>query len=159
MREGKNREIRNVLGALGLQVNRLIRVSYGPFQLGDLPSGAVEEVKTRALRDQIGERLAAVAGADFSGPLVEREVAEPRAPRVPRPSEERGEQHRASKGDGPRAARKGKPSGGGRPSPDQVRGRPFEGRPRRASQDDGERRNPSGKGRPHRRPDNNRRGR
>ena len=74
MREGKNREIRNVLGHLGLAVNRLIRVSYGPFQLGDLPDGAVEEVKTRALREQIGERIAAVAGADFSGPLVEREA-------------------------------------------------------------------------------------
>jgi 23S rRNA pseudouridine2605 synthase len=73
MREGKNREIRNVLGHLGLAVNRLIRVSYGPFQLGDLPDGAVEEVKTRALREQLGERIAAVAGADFSGPLVERE--------------------------------------------------------------------------------------
>src|SRR4051794_13949021 len=46
MREGKNREIRNVLGALGLKVNRLIRLSYGPFQLGELPAGAVEEVKT-----------------------------------------------------------------------------------------------------------------
>ena len=74
MREGKNREVRNVLGHLGLQVNRLIRVSYGPFQLGDLPDGAVEEVKTRALREQLGERIAAVAGADFSGPLVEREA-------------------------------------------------------------------------------------
>ena len=49
MREGKNREIRNVLRALGLQVNRLIRVSFGPFQLGELPDGAVEEVKTRTL--------------------------------------------------------------------------------------------------------------
>src|SRR4051812_22486890 len=75
MREGKNREIRNVLGHLGLAVNRLIRVSYGPFQLGDLPDGGVEEVKTRALREQLGERIAAVAGADFSGPLVEREEA------------------------------------------------------------------------------------
>ena len=74
MREGKNREIRNVLGHLGLAVNRLIRVSYGPFQLGELPDGAVEEVKTRALREQIGERIAAVAGADFSGPLVERDA-------------------------------------------------------------------------------------
>jgi len=73
MREGKNREIRNVLRALGLQVNRLIRVSYGPFQLADLPAGAVEEVPTRILRDQIGERLAAQAGADFSAPIVERE--------------------------------------------------------------------------------------
>ena len=59
----------------GLAVNRLIRVSYGPFQLGDLPDGAVEEIKTRALREQLGERIAALAGADFSGPLVERETA------------------------------------------------------------------------------------
>jgi 23S rRNA pseudouridine2605 synthase len=82
MREGKNREIRNVLGHLGLAVNRLIRVSYGPFQLGELPDGAVEEIKTRALREQLGERIAAIAGADFSGPLVERE-AEPMPRRRP----------------------------------------------------------------------------
>src|SRR5262252_7404307 len=68
MREGKNREIRNVLGALGLKVNRLIRLSYGPFQLGELAEGAVEEVKTRTLREQIGERLAAQAEADFTAP-------------------------------------------------------------------------------------------
>src|SRR6201999_3046592 len=72
MREGKNREIRNVLEHLGLKVNRLIRVSYGPFQLGELPDGAVEEVKTRALREQLGSRIAAAAGADFSAPLRER---------------------------------------------------------------------------------------
>ncbi len=83
MREGKNREIRNVLRALGLQVNRLIRVSFGPFQLGELPDGAVEEVKTRTLRDQLGPRLVALSGADFSSELVERE--EPRAPRSPKP--------------------------------------------------------------------------
>src|ERR1051326_3561906 len=100
MREGKNREIRNVLGALGLKVNRLIRLSYGPFQLGDLPTGAVEEVRTRALREQLGERLAAVAGADFSGPIVEREVEEePGAKPSHRHPEVRAQ--RASKGDGP----------------------------------------------------------
>jgi 23S rRNA pseudouridine2605 synthase len=69
MREGKNREIRNVLGHLGLKVNRLIRVSYGPFQLGELAAGAIEEVKTRVLREQVGERIARAAGADFSAPL------------------------------------------------------------------------------------------
>ncbi len=73
LREGKNREVRNVLGALGLVVNRLIRISYGPFQLGDLPEGEIEEVSTRILRDQIGEELSAAAGADYAGPLVERE--------------------------------------------------------------------------------------
>jgi 23S rRNA pseudouridine2605 synthase len=77
MREGKNREIRNVLGALELQVNRLIRVSFGPFQLGELADGAVQEVPTRTLRDQIGERLAALAGADFAGPLIVREAPAP----------------------------------------------------------------------------------
>jgi 23S rRNA pseudouridine2605 synthase len=71
IREGKNREVKNVLGHLGLSVNRLIRVSFGPFQLGELAVGAIEEVKTRTLREQLGARVAAQAGADFSGPRVE----------------------------------------------------------------------------------------
>ncbi|MDX8348066.1 pseudouridine synthase [Cognatiyoonia sp. IB215446] len=54
LREGKNREIRRVMGALGVTVNRLIRVSYGPFQLGGLKAGEVEEVKQRVVRDQLG---------------------------------------------------------------------------------------------------------
>jgi 23S rRNA pseudouridine2605 synthase len=69
MREGKNREVKNVLGHLGLAVNRLIRVSFGPFQLGDLPLGAVDEVRTRHLREQLGEKVIAAAGLDFSAPL------------------------------------------------------------------------------------------
>ena len=81
IREGKNREVKNVLGHLGLAVNRLIRVSFGPFRLGDLSEGAVEEVKTRTLRDQLGDRIAALAGADFSGPRIEREAAVASAPR------------------------------------------------------------------------------
>ncbi|MEX2520136.1 MAG: pseudouridine synthase [Paracoccaceae bacterium] len=54
LKEGRNREIRRALEAVGLVVNRLIRVSYGPFQLGDLAAGAVEEVKSKILRDQLG---------------------------------------------------------------------------------------------------------
>ena len=54
LREGKNREIRRVCAALGLRVNRLIRVSYGPFRLDDLPPGQVKEIPARFLRDQLG---------------------------------------------------------------------------------------------------------
>jgi 23S rRNA pseudouridine2605 synthase len=76
IREGKNREVRNVLGHLGLTVTRLIRVSFGPFQLGELREGEVEEVRTRVLREQLGERLAALSGADFSAPVIARPQAE-----------------------------------------------------------------------------------
>ncbi|WCK02583.1 pseudouridine synthase [Agrobacterium tumefaciens] len=74
LREGKNREIKNVLGALGLEVNRLIRISYGPFQLGDLPEGKVLEVRGRMLRDQLGPRLIEEAGANFDAPIYNTSV-------------------------------------------------------------------------------------
>jgi 23S rRNA pseudouridine2605 synthase len=54
IREGKNREIRRALAFIGLTVNRLIRVSYGPFQLNTLSTGEVEEVRSKILRDQLG---------------------------------------------------------------------------------------------------------
>ena len=54
LKEGKNREVRRVLQHLGLTVTRLIRVAYGPFQLGTLPKGAVEEVNAKVLREQLG---------------------------------------------------------------------------------------------------------
>ncbi len=76
LREGKNREIKNVLGALGLEVNRLIRISYGPFQLGDLPEGKVQEVRGRMLRDQLGPRLIEEAGANFEAPIYNSPVEE-----------------------------------------------------------------------------------
>ncbi len=53
LREGRNREVRRVMAHLGLQVSRLIRVAYGPFQLGLLPRGAVEEVPGKVLREQL----------------------------------------------------------------------------------------------------------
>jgi 23S rRNA pseudouridine2605 synthase len=72
IREGKNREVRILLGHLGLTVARLIRVSFGPFQLGELAEGAVEEIPTRVLREQLGERLVARSGVDFSTPVTPR---------------------------------------------------------------------------------------
>jgi 23S rRNA pseudouridine2605 synthase len=58
LREGKNREVKRLAEHLGLTVNRLIRISFGPFALSDLAEGAVEEVKRRVLADQLGARLA-----------------------------------------------------------------------------------------------------
>lgn len=56
--EGRNREIRRMVEAVGAQVNRLIRVSYGPFQLGGLKTGEVTEVTAKVLREQLGNRSA-----------------------------------------------------------------------------------------------------
>lgn len=55
LREGKNREVRRVMEHLGLRVNRLIRTSYGPFQLGKLKPGDVEEISEKVLREQVGQ--------------------------------------------------------------------------------------------------------
>src|SRR5712691_5988459 len=101
IREGKNREVKNVLGHLGLAVSRLIRVSFGPFQLGDLAEGAIEEVKTRVLREQLGERVIASAGADFSAAMAEWEAP----PALSRHSGARvpGSAHRAVRAQAPPA--------------------------------------------------------
>lgn len=72
IREGKNREVRKILTPLGLEVNRLIRVSFGPFQLLDLAPGAVDEVRRKALAEQIGVELARQLGLSES-PEARRE--------------------------------------------------------------------------------------
>ena len=72
IREGRNREVRNVLTHLGLQVNRLIRVEFGPFGLGALAAGGIEEVDTGNLRTQLGARIIGEAGCDFTSPIAER---------------------------------------------------------------------------------------
>jgi 23S rRNA pseudouridine2605 synthase len=81
IREGKNREVRNVMAHLGLEVNRLIRISYGPFQLGEIEEGKVDEVRTRVLRDQLGEKVIAQAGCEFDRPELREADDDDEAPR------------------------------------------------------------------------------
>jgi len=83
LREGKNREIRRVMAHLGLAVTRLIRTAYGPFTLGALPRGAVEEVSAKVLRDQLGlaapKRLRDLAKTLAAAPPAEEPKQPPRA--------------------------------------------------------------------------------
>jgi 23S rRNA pseudouridine2605 synthase len=85
LREGKNREVKRLLAHIGLGTNRLIRISYGPFQLGDLKPGEVREVRGKVLRDQLGQKLMQAANTDFEAPI--RQVSAPaKAPPAPHPS-------------------------------------------------------------------------
>jgi 23S rRNA pseudouridine2605 synthase len=75
LKEGKNREVRHVLKHLGLTVNRLIRVAYGPFQLGQLPAGAVREVPAKVVREQLGGGTPPQTGSSMA-----KKAAAPRKP-------------------------------------------------------------------------------
>ncbi len=79
IREGKNREVRQIMEHLGLTVNRLIRISFGPFMLGELEPGQVEEVKTAVLKDQLGPRLTRQLGVRREPMREERRLAPGRA--------------------------------------------------------------------------------
>ncbi len=132
IREGKNREVRNVLSHLGLQVNRLIRVAYGPFRLGELKDGAVVEVDTAEIREQLGADVIALAECDFTSPIAARpaEKAPHRDERGEnrvgegrdRPRDGRGTDHRGHDGRGPLRR--------SRSRSDEVEEKPA-GRPRR----------------------------
>jgi 23S rRNA pseudouridine2605 synthase len=69
IREGKNREVRNVVEHLGLKVNRLIRVAFGPFELGELERGEVSELPVDKIREALGDLAKDV---DLEGPVVDR---------------------------------------------------------------------------------------
>jgi 23S rRNA pseudouridine2605 synthase len=140
LNEGKNREVRKVLEALGLTVNRLIRLSYGPFQLGTLALGAVEEVGPRVIREQLGQYIAAEnlpQGARTepasSEPAAGRRDASAKSGKLTPTGEPRKPAYkpgwaRPAKRAGPPRPKRARPVGEGRPP-----GPPKPGGPRRRS--------------------------
>ena len=134
LREGKNREIRRAMDYVGLTVNRLLRISYGPFQLNDLKPGEVEEVKSRVLRDQLGLDKD-FAPADKPRPKVRRSgKPAPRGAKGPRPPVDDLDDFGSKRGRRPQ----GRPSGT-KPS------RPQGSRPARGPQGTGKPGGPRGK--------------
>ncbi len=128
--EGKNREVRRVLEALDLKVNRLIRLSYGPFSLGTLAPGEVEEVGPRVIREQLAEHITA-----GSMPLGDRPLYRGAAP---------------VESDGP-APRRGGKVDRRTPREDKAEGRRDDRSPRRG-EDERPRKGPGGRDFPPRRP-------
>ena len=123
--EGKNREVRRVLEHLGLKVNRLIRLAYGPFALGELLPGEVEEIAPRVLREQLAGLVAPESlpkGNRRPGPPARGAPAHV-APPVRAPSSPDRSAGRAARPQGPQASappprgRGGAPERGGKPGP------------------------------------------
>ncbi|HZZ63291.1 MAG TPA: pseudouridine synthase [Roseiarcus sp.] len=131
LREGKNREIKTVLEHLGLSVNRLIRISFGPFELGDLAEGEVAEAPTRVLRAQLGAKLTREAWADFDAPIFDRGSTGPNEEGGRRPPARREPQGHESQGrDAPERGRTGGPRNRGA---EPARRGALEARPLRAT--------------------------
>jgi 23S rRNA pseudouridine2605 synthase len=120
IREGKNREVRKVMESIGLKVSRLIRIAFGPFELGPIEECAAKEVDTPALRKALGPEIVKLAEADFDAPL---ETAEQHKPLGPAKAGTR-------KGPSTRQDRAGSSPSRGRTGRDDVR---------RPPRDDGER--------------------
>ncbi len=112
LREGKNREIRRAMNAVDLYVNRLIRTSYGPFRLGDLQPGEVEEIRPKVLRDQLGEDPVEAGTTTLKRAPRPTERSAPKPAGKPAPRATTGKGTSAAKGTGekialPRNARPG----------------------------------------------------
>ncbi|HEV8391411.1 MAG TPA: pseudouridine synthase [Dongiaceae bacterium] len=105
--EGKNREIRKICGHFGWPVSRLIRVAYGPFQLGHLERGDIEEVPAKVLREQLGEKkpvhkIAGQLKLKRTPAAAPKERATSGWPGADSPSAERGSKQRPAKRHPPR---------------------------------------------------------
>jgi 23S rRNA pseudouridine2605 synthase len=116
IKEGKNREVRRVLEHLGLKVNRLIRVSFGPFELGEIDEGETEEIETDEAKRLLGEAVIQESDADFEGPLLDHEpkrrkpkpfrpMQKPRQDAPDRPRKPQRPKHRRDRSGGPRPSR------------------------------------------------------
>lgn len=109
LKEGKNREVKRVLAVLGLHVNRLIRLSFGPFQIGDLEPGDIKQVPNRVLMDQLGSHAAAFeqkAGKQKAGGAPKTRVAENRKPGLKKPDLKKPDGKPGTKPGGTRAKQK-----------------------------------------------------
>lgn len=141
--EGKNREVRRVLEAIGLKVNRLIRLSYGPFALGTLPVGQIEEVGPRVIREQLAEHIAEdnLPKGDrpqFRNPIAAKAEKLGEARRAAQPverSSEEGPKKKAYKAGWAKpkiAAKPNAPKRKPKPGPAQIEARPKATAPRAA---------------------------
>jgi 23S rRNA pseudouridine2605 synthase len=117
LREGKNREIRRAMQDVGLTVNRLIRISYGPFQLGDLKQGEVDEIRRKVMRDQLGLDAGAAdePAATPKGKTVKRGERPPRKEPISRKPSEQGRTRNMARSEADRKANtKAEPVGRGK---------------------------------------------